>query len=379
MQFTEVVGQAGLKEKLCGSVLNGRVAHAQMFVGSVGSGSLPTALAFAQYLSCSNRTETDSCGKCDSCIKYAKLEHPDLQLIFPKNKTQKVDSKTYSSKDFVQEWRKSILANPYIDLNGWLKELGIEKKQGLINVDDSREILQNLSYKAYASEYRVVLIWLAEYMNAASANKILKILEEPPERTVFLLVAESTENMLQTILSRVQIHRLERLKENEIAQSLTNIQDEPERAQKLAHLADGDLNLAKQLLEDDTAITSAIGFFIRWMRACFSVNLESIRDLTDEFQSLGREQQKALLNQSSSILRKVLIFRALPKSKDKLLKEEMEFVRKFSQFINEQNAGGMLEALNDASYHIERNANAKITFTDLSFKLSEKVLSEAIR
>lgn len=379
MRFTEVVGQSGLKSKLCGSVQNGRVAHAQMFVGPVGSGPLPTAVAFAQYLSCTARTETDSCGQCDSCVKYAKLEHPDLQLIFPKNKTQKVDSKSYSSKDFVGEWRKSILANPYIDLNSWLKDLGIEKKQGLINVDDSREILQNLSYKAYQSEYRVVLIWLAEHMNAASANKILKILEEPPARTVFLLIAESTENMLQTILSRVQIHRMERLKEHEIAESLSNTEADAARAQQLAHLADGDLNLAKQLLEDDSAITGAIGFFIRWMRACFSVNLESIRDLTDEFQSLGREQQKALLNQSGSILRKVLIYRALPESKDKLLQEEFEFVRKFAQFINENNAGGMLDALNDASYHIERNANAKITFTDLSFRLSEKVLSEAIR
>lgn len=379
MLFREVVGQSGLKVKLCNSVKNGRVAHAQMFVGSVGSGPLPTALAFAQYLGCTNRSNSDSCGECESCVKYTKLEHPDLQLIFPKNKTQKVDSQHYSSKDFLAEWRKSILANPYIDLNGWLKELGIEKKQGLINVDDSREILQNLSYKAYQSEYRVVLIWLAEHMNAASANKILKILEEPPERTVFLLIAESTENLLQTILSRVQVHRMERLKEHEIAESLSDSEENDGRAQQLAHLADGDLNLAKQLLEDDTEIVAAINFFIRWMRACFSVNLESIRDLTDEFQSLGREQQKALLNQSGSILRKVLIFKTLPESKDKLLQEELEFVRKFAQFINERNAADMLTALSDASYHIERNANARITFTDLSFRLSEKVLSEAIK
>ena len=379
MQFSNVVGQEGLKAKLCNSVQNKRVAHAQMFVGPVGSGPLPLALAFAQYLACTDRTPTDSCGKCDSCIKYAKLEHPDLQLIFPKNKTQKIDSGTYSSKDFVTEWRKSILTNPYIDLNSWLKELGIEKKQGLINVDDSREILQNLSYKAYQAEYRVVLIWLAENMNAASANKILKILEEPPTRTVFLLVASDTENMLQTILSRVQIHRLERLKETEIAQALASNQEDLERSKRLASIADGDLNLAKQLLLDDTEITNAIGFFIRWMRACFTVNLEALQDLTDEFQSLGREQQKALLSRSSSILRKVLTYRALPESKDKLLKEELEFVHKFSQFINENNAADMLTALNDASYHIERNANARIAFTDLSFQLSEKVLSEAIR
>jgi DNA polymerase-3 subunit delta' len=172
---------------------------------------------------------------------------------------------------------------------------------------------------------------------------------------------------------------MERLKEGDIAKSLAAEGEDPDRVKQLAHLADGDLNLAKQLLEDDTAITNSIGFFIRWMRACFSVNMEMLRDLTDEFQALGREQQKALLNQSSAILRKVLVFKTLPETKGKLLKEEMEFVLKFSRFINETNTAGMLEALNDASYHIERNANARITFTDLSFQLSDKVLSEAIK
>ena len=379
MLFQQVVGQKALKQKLRESVQHGRVAHAQMLVGSAGSGPLPLALAFAQYLACKNRTETDSCGTCESCKRYTKLEHPDLQLIFPKNKTAKVDSKNYSSKEFVVDFRAAVLKNPYLNLNNWLKQLGIENKQGFINVDDSREVLQNLSYKAYEAEYRVVFIWLAEYMNAASANKILKILEEPPERTVFLLVAEDTENMLQTILSRVQIHRMGRLTEDEIAAALPDVEGGEERAQQLAHLADGDLNLAKQLLEDQTVVTDSIGFFIRWMRACFSVNLEMLRDLTDEFQSLGREQQKATLQQSGSILRKVLMYRTLPESKDKLLREELEFVHKFSQFITEENAAGMLEALDEAHYHIERNANAKITFTDLSFQLSEKVLSGAIK
>jgi len=379
MLFQQVVGQEALKHKLRDSVKNGRVAHAQMLVGSAGSGPLPLALAFAQYLACKNRTETDSCGTCESCKRYAKLEHPDLQLIFPKNKTQKVDSKNYSSKEFVVDFRAAVLRNPYLNLNNWLKQLGIENKQGLINVDDSREVLQNLSYKAYEAKYRVVLIWLAEYMNASAANKILKILEEPPERTVFLLVAEDTENMLQTILSRVQIHRLGRLTEDEIAAALPDVEGGEERAQQLAHLADGDLNLAKQLLEDQTVVTDSIGFFIRWMRACFSVNLEMLRDLTDEFQSLGREQQKAMLQQSGSILRKVLMYRTLPESKDKLLREELEFVHKFSQFITQENAAGMLEALDEAHYHIERNANAKITFTDLSFQLSQKVLSGALK
>ena len=378
MLFSEVIGQGPLKEKLIDSVSKGRVAHAQMLVGPVGAGPLPLSLAFAQFLSCKNREAKDSCGKCDSCLRYAKLEHPDLQLIFPKNKTGKVDHKGFSSKDFVVDWRSAVIKNPYLNLNDWLKGLGIDNKQGSINVDDSREVLQNLSYKAYESDYRVVLIWLAEHMNISAANKILKVLEEPPERTVFIMIAESTENMLQTILSRVQIHRLNRLSESDIAAAI-DTGEEFERAEKLAHLADGDLNLAKQLLEDQTSITTSINFFIRWMRACYGAQMESLRDLCEEFQSIGREQQKALLVQSSGILRKVLMYRTIPDTKNKLLKEELDFVHKFSQFITADNSVGMLEAMNDAHYHIERNANARITFTDLSFKLSDLVLSEAMK
>lgn len=379
MLFSQVVGQHKLKEKLLGSVTNGRVAHAQMLVGPCGAGSLPLALAYAQYLACKNRTETDSCGKCDSCIRYAKLEHPDLQLIFPKNKTQKVDHKNFSSKDFLPDWRKAVVANPYLNLNDWLKGLGIDNKQGAINVDDSREILQNLSYKAYEADYRVVLIWLAEYMNAAAANKILKILEEPPARTVFLLVAESTENMLQTILSRVQIHRLGRLSEEEIANSFVGADADSDQVQRLAHLADGNLNLARQLLEDQETVTASVNFFINWMRACFTMNLEKLMELTDDFNTLGREQQKALLEQSAGILRKVLMYKTIPDMKGKLLREEIDFVHKFSQFIGLENSGEMLEAMNDAHYHIERNANARIVFTDLSFLLADQLRSMALR
>ncbi len=379
MRFSEVVGQQKLKEKLLGSVTNGRVAHAQMLVGPSGAGSLPLALAYAQYLACKKRTETDSCGVCDSCIRYAKLEHPDLQLIFPKNKTQKVDHKNFSSKDFLPEWRKAVLNNPYLNLNEWLKGLGIDNKQGAINVDDSREILQNLSYKAYEADHRVVLIWLAEHMNTSAANKLLKILEEPPARTVFLLVAESTENMLQTILSRVQTHRLGRLSETEIARALTAEDVDADHVERLAHMADGNLNLARQLLQEQETVTATVQFFIHWMRACYAADLEKLMDLNEEFNALGREQQKTLLEQSANILRKVLMYKTLPQTKTKLLREEVDFVQKFARFIGLENSGEMLQALNHAHYHIERNANARIIFTDLSFTLSDQLRSMALR
>lgn len=371
MLFAETIGQAALKGKLRNSVVNGRVAHAQLLVGPSGSGALPLALAYAQYLACTDRNELDSCGKCSSCIRYAKLEHPDLQLIFPKNKTSKVDHQTFSSRDFLVEWRKAVLNNPYLNLNDWLKELGIDNKQGAINVNDSREIIQNLSYKAYEADHRIVLIWLAEHMNLSAANKLLKILEEPPERTVFLLVAEGTEDMLQTILSRVQLHKMGRLKAAEISAALRSETEDQTQLESFAELADGDFNLARQLLNDKTAVTNSVDFFIRWMRACFVLNMEQINDLLEEFNALGREQQKELLFQSTGILRKGLMYSSVSGSSTKLLREEMDFMHKFSRFINLENTEGMLTLLNDAHYHIERNANPRIIFTDLSFKLSD--------
>ncbi len=371
MLFAQIIGQDNLKLKLRNSVSHGRVAHAQLLVGPTGSGALPLALAYAQYLACTDRKELDSCGKCSSCIRYAKLEHPDLQLIFPKNKTQKVDHEHFSSRDFLTEWRKAVLNQPYLNLNDWLKDLGIDNKQGLINVDDSREIIQNLSYKAYEADHRVVLIWLAEHMNPPAANKLLKILEEPPVRTVFLLVAESTENMLQTILSRVQLHKMGRLKAAEISAALSSETDDHAQLASLAELADGDLNLARKLLNDKASVTYSIDFYIRWMRACFVLNMEQIVELMEEFNTLGREQQKDLLARSTGILRKGLMYSSVTGPNTKLLREEMDFMHKFSRFINSENSEGMLTELNEAHYHIERNANPRIVFTDLSFKLSD--------
>ena len=371
MLFAEIIGQDNLKLKLRNSVLHGRVAHAQLLVGPSGSGALPLALAYAQYLACTARGELDSCGQCSSCIRYAKLEHPDLQLIFPKNRTQKVDHDHFSSRDFLLEWRRAVLKQPYLNLNDWLKELGIDNKQGTINVDDSREIIQNLSYKAYEADHRVVLIWLAEHMNIPAANKLLKILEEPPARTVFLLVAESTENMLQTILSRVQLHKMGRLKAAEISAALSSETDDHAQLASLAELADGDLNLARQLLNDKASVTYSIDFFIRWMRACFVLNMEQLVDLLEEFNALGREQQKDLLSRSTGILRKGLMYSSGGGTSTGLLREEMDFMHKFSRFINPENSEGMLAEINQAHYHIERNANPRIVFTDLSFKLSD--------
>lgn len=379
MQFNEVIGQERLKKKLRESVLHGRVAHAQMFVGPAGAGGLPLAIAYAQYLTCMARTEEDSCGQCAACRRYSKLEHPDLQLIFPKNKTDD-EGTTFSSKDFVLRFREAMLENPYLSLQGWLQFLGIENKQGIINVNDSAEVLHNLSYKAYEAEYRVVIVWLAEKMNTESANKLLKVLEEPPPRTVFLFTCESTENMLATILSRVQSHRLDRLTEEEMADALiAEAEADGAQARLAAHLSDGDFGMARQLLRDPQAVNGAVQFFIAWMRACFVMKMDTIGTLMDEFQKMGRERQKDLLRQAAGLLRNVLMYRIDPDGDHAMLQQQMEFVHKFSRFISPENMEGLLAELDRAHYHIERNAHPKILFTDLSYRISDLLKQEALK
>jgi len=380
MFFRDVIGQERLKRKLRESVLHKRVAHAQMLVGPTGAGSLPLALAYAQYLACTDRTEADSCGKCSSCRRYGSLEHPDLQLIFPKNRTGESEGQKFSSKDFVIRFREAVLDNAYLSLQDWLSFLGIENKQGSINVEDSAEILHNLSYKAYEAEYRVIIIWLAETMNIQSANKLLKVLEEPPLRTVFLFTSESTENMLATILSRVQTHRLDRLSDAEVLNGMLDNEGTNEtQAALAAQLADGDFGFARQLLQDPETVSGTINFFIGWMRACFVMKMDTIATLMDEFQKMGRERQKDLLTQAAGLLRNVLLYRMNPDGEHNLLRQQMDFVQKFSRFISPDNMDGLLSELDKAHYHIERNAHPKILFTDLSYSISALLQQEALR
>lgn len=380
MFFRDVIGQERLKRKLRESVLHKRVAHAQMLVGQTGAGALPLALAYGQYLACTNRTDEDSCGQCSACRRYLSMEHPDLQLIFPKNRTTESEGQKFSSKDFVIRFREAVLDNAYLSLQEWLSFLGIENKQGSINVEDSAEILHNLSYKAYEAEYRVIIIWLAEKMNTEAANKLLKVLEEPPLRTVFLFTSESTENMLATILSRVQTHRLDRLSDSELLDGLLAHDGVDEsQASLAAQLADGDFGLARQLLQDPETVSGTINFFIGWMRACFMMKMDTIASLMDEFQKMGRERQKDLLTQAAGLLRNVLLYRMNPDGHHSMLREQMDFVQKFSRYISPDNMDGLLAELDRAHYHIERNAHPKILFTDLSYSISTLLQQEALK
>ena len=236
MLFKDIIGQEEIKKKLIKTVEENRVSHAQLFSGPEGAGSLPLAIAYAQYISCENRSGNDSCGTCHSCFKYSKLIHPDLHFILPVASTPKV--KEPLTDKFLEEWRVSFIENPYLNPAEWYKAIGLENKQGFINVAESNEIIRKLSLKSYESEYKVVIIWLPEKMNKSAANKLLKIIEEPPSKTLFLMVTENSTNILPTIYSRVQVIRIPKLEEAEILLALQQGFDlEEDNIKNAAYLA----------------------------------------------------------------------------------------------------------------------------------------------
>lgn len=364
MQFSQVLGHSTVKKALIENVQKGRVSHAQLFLGPEGSGNLPLALAYATYVNCEDRQENDSCGKCGSCLKFAKLIHPDVHFVFPVYKLK--DKETCA--EFLGEWRQAVLKNPYLDLNQWLDSFG-ENKQGAISVKESGEIVRRLSLKAYESEFRTVLIWYPEKMNSASANKLLKILEEPGEKTLFLLVAENQDQILPTILSRTQLVKIPALSDTDIEQALIGRSVMPEEARNLARIANGSFNEALRLLNLDAEGYELYSLFRRWMQICYTTKIKDLTDMVEELSKIGREKQKSLLVYGLEIVRSCMLLNYGQPDLVRLSGDEFTFARNFSPFINHTNAEDVMEELNKAYTHIERNANPKILFFDLSLKL----------
>lgn len=368
MLFTEIIGQQAVKERLIRSVKDGRISHAQLFLGPQGSGSLALAVAYAQYISCSNKQEHDSCGQCSSCIKYNKLVHPDLHFVYPVALSKDVRVST----DVAAQWRGAFLDNPYVTLFNWFEQLDAENKQAVIGVEESGEILRKLSLTTYEAEYKIMIIWQAEKMNQQSANKLLKILEEPPDKTLFLLVCESEDQLLRTIVSRTQLIKINKISESDMIQSLGGRYGlSPEAAEKITHLADG--NYAEVLLlvnENENAGQNLLSFQ-KLMRASLKFDPKAVMAWIDEISAAGRERQKNFLNYALHIMRESLVLNYADEELVKLAADEQEFVKKFSPFIHGSNVERFIEELNKAHYHMERNANPKILFMDLAFKFNE--------
>lgn len=379
MQFSEILGQDYIKNHLTRSADLGRIPHAQLFVGPEGSGTLPMAIAYAQYILCNNQKGENS-GDNESCnLKFQKISHPDLHFVYPTVSTEEV-KKSPKSIDFIADWRQFIAQNPYGGLFDWYSVLGVQNKQGEIRVDDAQEILKSLALKSYEGGYKIMIVWMADKMNTAASNKLLKLLEEPPEKTVFILISENEEDIIQTIRSRCQVLHFNGLSENIISEALVSHENiEPKLATKIAHQAQGNYNKALHLLNDDIDEFPFEQWFVVWVRAAFKAkgNAAVIADLihwSEQIAALGRETQKKFLQYCIDIFRQALLHNYETPSLVYFEPAVENFtIAKFAPFVNGNNIHEIFQELSDAIYHIERNGNAKIILTDLSIKLTRLI------
>ncbi|MBD0823342.1 DNA polymerase III subunit delta' [Aestuariibaculum marinum] len=376
MLFSEILGQDYIKSHLTQSVDNGRIPHAQLFVGPEGSGTLPMAIAYAQYILCKNNNGENNTGN-ESCnLKFNNLSHPDLHFAFPVTTSEKAKSHPVSSH-YLEEWRQLLKEQPYGNLFDWYKLLGVDNKQGQIGVDEAQDIVKALSLKSYEGGYKVMIIWMAEKMNIAAANKLLKLIEEPPTKTIFLLIAEDEEQIINTIRSRCQVLHFPPLAEEVIKETLKNKYDlNDAAATKIAHQSNGNYNKACDLVYQDSEDIQFETWFILWVRSAFKAkgNKAAIHDLiswSEDISKTGRETQKQFLKFCLDFFRQALL---LNYSADNLVylepKIEKFKLENFAPFIHGNNIMEISDELQDAIYHIERNGNSKIILTDLSIKLT---------
>ena len=378
MLFRDIIGQEATKQQLRQAVREGRIPHAQLFTGISGIGKLQLALAYAQYLNCPNRTEEDSCGTCPTCLQFQHLQHPDLHFAFPIVKTDDYDR----CDDYVDTWREIILKKQYFDLDDWHKALGVETKQSMIYEKESQEIIRKLSLKPYGNGYKVMIIWQPEKMNASSANKLLKLLEEPPAQTVFLLVSEHPELLLTTIHSRVQTIRVPRLPDQTIADALVQKGMAPDQAADIARIANGSYLAARKKADESEENRKELNDFIALFRNAYTVGV--LRDPLKKYESLkalrkwsldmadskvGREKQKHFLQYAQQQVRENYIRNIAQPELNYQLAAERDFSVKFAPFIHDGNVEGIMNQLELAERQIEQNGNAKIIFFDLCLQM----------
>ncbi|MBQ3737503.1 MAG: DNA polymerase III subunit delta [Bacteroidales bacterium] len=370
MQFKDVIGQSAIKQRLIQSVRENHVSHAQLFLGPAGSGKLPLALAYAQYILCPNRTETDSCGVCPTCQKMQKLVHPDLHFVVPTAATKKIKSNPESDL-FMEEWREYVIENKgYVDTSSWYTFLDVENKQGYMSVRDAASLLRKLSMKSYEGEYKIAIIWMAEKMRVETANKLLKLLEEPPEKTVFLLIAEDAEELLATIKSRTTLVKIPSIETSEVEKALMErLQCQPGQARDAAMISEGNWLNACHSVQESEDRKFFFTTFQQWMRLCFRAAYSEIIDFSANVKGIGREKQKELLDYGLRIIRNSLLFNNNLAEIVMLPEDEKVFNSKFAPFVNPANLAEIAELFEDAIRQIERNGNAQIIFTDTSFKM----------
>ena len=371
MLFQDVLGLNHIKSHLQTSADQGRIAHAQLFCGPNGSGTLPMAIAYARHILCNNATDNKSCHQ-----KFDALSHPDLHFAFPVTTNESVKKHPVSDL-FLTDWRSFLEKNPYASSFEWYQHIGVENKQGIINVEEAAQIVKKLSLKSYEGGYKIMIIWMADKMNVSTSNKLLKLIEEPPAKTIFILITENKEQILQTISSRCQILEFPPLGVGAIAEGLQKRNQLSEiEAEKIAHRAQGNYNKALQLLQNNSSESQFETWFITWVRAAFKAkgNKAVVNELikwSEGIAANGREIQKQFLNYCIDFFRQALLLNYKSDSLVFLEPQTANFnLSKFAPFVHGNNIEPIFKALEDALYHIERNGNAKIILTDLSIKLT---------
>ena len=380
MYFHDIIGQQKVKDRLIQSVQEGRIPHAQLFSGAEGTGALQLALAYARYICCTNRGETDACGTCPSCHKFNKYIHPDTHFVFPIYKPS--SGKKWVCDDFLIQWREFVLEKEYFGYQEWMSFIKAGNSQGVIYGDEGDEILRKLSFKAFESEYKVMIIWLPEKMGDVCANRLLKILEEPPAKTVFLLVSENPGQLLSTILSRAQLVRVKGIEAADLRKALLEkFSMSDTEMDSCIHLSGGSWLKALDYIQSSDEKRLYLQQFIRCMRGAYTIanfspekkldKQKSLKDLkiwSEEMAKAGREQEKNYLSYSQRLVRENFIMNVGQPEINFLTPEEMDFSKYFSPFINHKNILSFMEELELAERHIEQNVNAKIVFFDLALK-----------
>lgn len=364
MYFRDVIGLHDVKKHLIHSVQQGLVPHARIFYGPEGVGKIPLAIAYARYLNCAHPGTEDACGECPSCQKFNKLAHPDLHFVFPVIKSKVSD-------EYLPQWREFLSQYHYFNLNRWLGYIKAENAQGIIYAKESDEIIRKLNLKVYEAPYKVMIVWLPEKMNVACANKLLKMIEEPPANTVFLLVSEDPENVLQTIWSRCQPLHIRSIEHQEM-QAALQLQfglTQTEVA-TYAHLARGSFTKAIELISSSEEMQYFFDVFVRMMRSSVSGNIKSIKETATELAGIGREMQKSFLLYALRMFREYFVNNLHEPTLVYLNEEERKFGERFSPYINERNIEAFVEEFTLAHRQIEQNGNARIIFLDLCLKVT---------
>lgn len=370
MRFADIIGQDEIKKHLADTVKGNRISHAQLFLGREGFGTLSLAIAYAQYINCANRTDSDSCGECPSCKQISQLAFPDLHFVFPVPATGSTSVKPVSDT-FYKQWSDFIHQNPYGTYQQWLDFAGAGNSQGLIRVDESSDIIRKMSMKTFSAEYKIMIVWFPEKMNPDCANKLLKLIEEPYPKTLFILVAENTEKIIPTIISRTQLVKVPRIADADLSAGLQRILAvDAVTADNLARISEGDLSRAIEYGHSSDELSQELELFIELMRVSYSFKAVDMIAMAEKLAALGREKQKSFLTYSERMVRENLIMNQHLEKMARFTSDEGNFAQKFSRFIHPQNSGLIAGELDKAFYHISRNASSKLVFLDTIINLA---------